>query len=186
MPLPQQQLAFVPVQLRREPALPCSFTDLQSIVQQRQALFNFPCDLTCRGEESDIMGHKHLRPGGAVSRRTATQERHSLRHITILDLDPPAKDRSLRTPEGETLLGRHRNQLVCPLIQRCVVSDEREQNSADCQARRQRRLMSQPPSLGDCCAAPSERLVGKAEARQDNPQKTQCRHVGVGSDLMQK
>ena len=32
--LPQQQLAFVPVELRREPALPCPFHDLQSIVQQ--------------------------------------------------------------------------------------------------------------------------------------------------------
>jgi len=33
MPLPQQQLAFVPVQLRLEPAFPCSFDDLQRIVQ---------------------------------------------------------------------------------------------------------------------------------------------------------
>ena len=64
------------------------------------------------------MGHPRLRPGGAVSGRTAAQERYPLDHIAILDLDPPAIDRSLRTPVGETLLGRHRNQLVCPLIQR--------------------------------------------------------------------
>ena len=100
-----------------EPALPCPFDDLQGIVQQGQGLFNLPCDLTCRGEEGDIIGHPRFRPGGAVSARTAAQQRHSLRHIAIFDLDPAAKDRSQRTPEGETLLGRHRNQLVCPLIQ---------------------------------------------------------------------
>jgi hypothetical protein len=33
MPLPQQQLAFVPVELRCEPAFPCPFDDLQGIVQ---------------------------------------------------------------------------------------------------------------------------------------------------------
>ena len=33
MPLPQQQLAFVPVQLCREPTLPCPFRDLLGIVQ---------------------------------------------------------------------------------------------------------------------------------------------------------
>ena len=76
------------------------------------------------------MGYPHLRPGGAVSRRTAAQERYPLRHIAILDLDPSAIDRSLRTPKGETLLGRHRNQLVCPLTQGCVISDERKQQGA--------------------------------------------------------
>src|ERR1700721_1057545 len=33
MPLPQQQLAFVPVQLRCEPTLSCPFDHLQSLVQ---------------------------------------------------------------------------------------------------------------------------------------------------------
>ena len=62
------------------------------------------------------MGHPRLRPGGPVSRRTAARERHPLRNIAIFDLDPPAVDRSLRTPQGETLLGRHRYQLVRRLI----------------------------------------------------------------------
>src|SRR5438132_986995 len=45
MPLPQQQLAFVPVQLRCELALACSFDDPQPIVQQAQTLFSLTCDL---------------------------------------------------------------------------------------------------------------------------------------------
>ena len=48
MPLPQQQLAFVPIQLRCEPAFACPFDDLQCIVQQGQTFFDFPRDLTCR------------------------------------------------------------------------------------------------------------------------------------------
>ncbi len=40
IPLPQQQPAFVPVQLRCEPALPRPFNDLQCIVQQGQGLFH--------------------------------------------------------------------------------------------------------------------------------------------------
>ncbi len=34
LPLPLQQLAFVPVQLRCEPALPCPFDDLKGIVNK--------------------------------------------------------------------------------------------------------------------------------------------------------
>src|SRR5262245_42305543 len=34
LPLPQQQLAFVPVQLSRQQALPCPFNDLRRIVQE--------------------------------------------------------------------------------------------------------------------------------------------------------
>ena len=64
-----------------------------------------------------MIGHPQLRTGGAERGRTAAQERYPLRHITILDLDPPAIDRTQRAPVRETLLGRHRNQLVCPLIQ---------------------------------------------------------------------
>src|SRR5262249_31281781 len=67
MPLPKEQLALVPVQLCREPALPCSFDDLQSLVQQGQTLFNLPCNLTCPGQEGDMMGHPQLRPSTAVS-----------------------------------------------------------------------------------------------------------------------
>src|SRR6516162_3974968 len=73
MPLPQQQLTFVPVQFSREPALPCPFDDLQSIVRQGQRLFSLPCDLTCLSEEGDVLGHKRLGPGRAVSGRTAPQ-----------------------------------------------------------------------------------------------------------------
>ena len=82
------------------------------------------------------MGHPRLRPGGAESGRTVAQKRHSLRHITIFDLDPAAKDRSLDAPDGETLLGCHRNQLVRTLIQGCVVSAERKQPGTVCQAQR--------------------------------------------------
>ena len=95
------------------------------------------------------MGHPRLGPGGAGSARTAAQERHPLRHITIFDLDPTPTDCSVRTVKGKTLLGRHRSKLVCPLIQGRVVSDERKQPGGDRQAVIQRRNMSQPPSLGD-------------------------------------
>jgi hypothetical protein len=54
IPLLQQQLTFVPIQLPREPALPCPVRDPQSIVQQGQGLFNLPCDLTRPGQESDM------------------------------------------------------------------------------------------------------------------------------------
>ena len=63
------------------------------------------------------MGHPRLRRGGAVSRQTAAQKRYSFGQIAIFGLDPPAIDGSLSTPEGETLLGRHRNELVCPLAE---------------------------------------------------------------------
>src|SRR6266481_4136748 len=63
--------------------------------------------------------------GGAELRRTAAQERYPLRYIANFDLGPAVIDRSRRTPEGETLFRRHRNQPVCQLIRGCVVSDER-------------------------------------------------------------
>src|SRR5262245_22299135 len=153
MPLPQQQLAFVPVQFRRELAFPCSIDDLEGIVQQGQALFNLACDLTRSGQEHEKKGHQRLRPGGSVSSRTAAQERYSLRNIVILNLTPTAKDRFERTPVGETLLGRHGNQLVGLLVQSNFVSEERKRQAAERQARRQRRRMRQPPSLGDCSTA---------------------------------
>src|SRR5271155_3460529 len=101
MSLPQQQPAFMPVELRRRPALPCPFNDLQGIVQEGQSLFNLPCDLTCPGQEGGIMGHPRLRSSGAVSDRTTAQQRYRLRHIAVLDLGPAAIDRSVRAPVGE-------------------------------------------------------------------------------------
>ena len=38
MPLPQQQLTFVPVQLRRQPTLPCPFNDLRTIPSWRSGV----------------------------------------------------------------------------------------------------------------------------------------------------
>src|SRR5216683_1900375 len=116
-----------------------------------------------------MMGHPQLRPGGAVSRRTAAQERYSLCYIAILDLDPAAIDRSLRTPVSETLLGRHPDRLVRPLIQGRILAEKRKQPGADRQARSQRRRMSQPPSLGDCCVGLCQCLVGKAKTEKDDP-----------------
>src|SRR5215831_5187377 len=45
LPLLKQNVAFLSVQLRCEPALPRPFDDLQSIVQQGQTLINLPCNL---------------------------------------------------------------------------------------------------------------------------------------------
>src|SRR5439155_14156843 len=115
-------------------------------------------------------GYQQLRPVGAESRRTAAQQRYPFCHLTILDLDPPPIAGSRRTPVEETLVGRYRNQLFCPLIQRCVVSDERKQSAAYRQAHGQRRRMSQSTILSDGCAAPCQCLVRKAEAEKDNPQ----------------
>ena len=80
------------------------------------------------------MGHPHLRSGGAVSGRTASQERYPFRYIANFELGPPAIDCPLRAPHGKTLLGRHLNQLACPLIQGCVISNNRKQSDADRQA----------------------------------------------------
>src|SRR6516164_2704959 len=79
------------------------------------------------------------------------------------DLDPAAIDLSLRMPVGETLLGRHCNQLVCALIQRTVVSDERKQSRAE----------RQP-------------LVGEAEAEKGIPQIRLCKYVRVNSGMTDK
>src|ERR1700738_3082914 len=118
-----------------------------------------------------MMGHPHLRPGGAVSARTTAQERYPLRHIAILDVDPAAKDRSPRTPEGETLVGRDRNQLIYPLAEGRVISDEQKQQAAPSQTHSQRRRMSQPPSLRDRCVAPCQCPIGKAETEKHDPQE---------------
>src|SRR6516162_4614027 len=99
------------------------------------------------------------------------------------DLDPAAIDLSLRTPVGETLLGRHCNQLVCPVIQRSVVSDERKQSRADRQPTSKGRRMSQPPSLRDVGAPQRQRLVGEAEAEKGIPQIRLCKYVRVNSGM---
>src|SRR5215831_17039828 len=152
MPLPQQQLPLAPVQLRCIPALPCSFDYLQGIVQQIQSLFKLSCDFTCRGQESYIVGPPQFRSSRTISVRTAAQKRYPLRHVTIFHLAPAAEDRSRRTPERETLLGRHGNQPVYPVEEDCVILifAEQEQNGAQRQARCQRQRMNQSLRLSDC------------------------------------
>ena len=132
------------------------------------------------------MGHKHFCPGGAVSGGTVAQERRPLRHITIFDRDPAAKDRSLGVPKREALLGDDRNQLVYPLAEDCVVSHQRQHRGAIRQARGQRRRMSQAPSLSDCRVALCQCLVGKAETENDCPQIRLRDHLGVDSGLIDK
>src|ERR1700726_1622957 len=107
--------------------LPCPVDDLQRFVQLGQGLFDLSRNLTCCREQGDMIGHIQLRPGSAISRRTAAQKRYSLRYIAFFYLDPAAKDRSQCAPEREALLVRYCNQLVCPLTEDCVISIEREQ-----------------------------------------------------------
>lgn len=76
------------------------------------------------------MGHPHLRPGRAVSARPATQQRHSLCHITSFSFCPALVDRSDSTPERQTLLEGYRIHFVRLPLQSCVVSDERKQPAA--------------------------------------------------------
>src|SRR5215472_16251788 len=82
-----------------------------------------------------MIGYPHLRTGIAISCQTAVYERYPFRHIAVVDLNPPAVDRSYRVPPRNTLLDRHCHQLVCPLIQGSVVADEREQHGAELEAR---------------------------------------------------
>jgi hypothetical protein len=69
-----------------------------------------------------MVGHEHLRPGGAVSRRTAAHKRYPLDDIAILGLDPAAIDRTERTPLRESLLGRQRDQVFYKMIQVSVIA----------------------------------------------------------------
>jgi len=71
-----------------------------------------------------MMGHPRLRPGGTVSGQTDSQQRYPLGHITTFASDPTAIDGSLRAPVRQTLLDRHRDQLVCLLLQGCAVFAE--------------------------------------------------------------
>src|SRR6516165_5868518 len=86
LPSPREQPTFVPIELSGQPALPGSFRDLQTIVQQIHGLLNLPCDLARPGQEGDLVGHPRLRPGGAVGRRPVSKERHPLDHIAIFYL----------------------------------------------------------------------------------------------------
>src|SRR5262249_43322674 len=106
-----------------------------------------------------------------VSPHPPAQKSHSVRHIAILGLGPAAIDRPQRTIQGETLLGRHRNQLVCPLTKGYVLSIERNQPGADRQARSQRRRMRPCPSLSDRCVTLCQCLSGVSKTEKCNPQE---------------
>ena len=67
-----------------------------------------------------MIRHIPLRPSRAVSGRTATQQRHSLAHIAIPDLSPPAIDRRLCAPMGEALRCRYR-YVKLPRFRRVVL-----------------------------------------------------------------
>src|ERR1700730_3993191 len=95
-------------------------------------------------------------------------------------------DGSERTPGGDILLGRHRNQLVNPVAQGRVVSDEREQNSAASQGYGQSLRMSQSASLGDCWFALCQCLGWKAETEEVDSQDRLRVYVGVGCGVMDK
>src|SRR2546423_1391111 len=112
------------------------------------------------------MGHKCLRPGDAVSARTAAEEGYALCHLTIFDLGPPEIDRPLPAPVGKTLLGRDRNELSCPLIQGSKVADEQKQPNADRQAACQQSRIGGPPRLGDDFVAQCQRLVREPETKK--------------------
>ena len=87
-------------------------------------------------------------------------------------------------PERESLFGRDGDELRCPLIEGRVVTDQRQQHVSKCKACRQRRWMSQPPRLGNCCIALSHCLIWKAECKQDNLQMRLRQHVKVGPSLV--
>src|SRR5689334_3839393 len=125
------------------------------------------------------MRYEQLCTASAVSVQTFSQQRHSLSYITLFGFDPAAIDLALRTPMGETLLGRHRNQLDHPVVQRCVVSYQRQQPDADGQAAGQRRRMSQPPRLRDVGVAPCQCLVRKAETEEGIPQIRLRKNLGM-------
>ena len=72
----------------------------------------------------------------------------------FVDLNPPAIDGSHRAPQAETLLRCHRNQLVCPLVQGCVISAKRKQPDADRQGSQPETAdepASEPRRLLRCC-----------------------------------
>src|SRR5215470_2516242 len=65
IPLPQHQLALVPIQFRYKPALPDSCGDLQGVVEQRESLLDLSCDLACPSQQGGMIGYARFRTGGA-------------------------------------------------------------------------------------------------------------------------
>src|SRR5215472_5908895 len=182
--LAQQQLALVAIQLRSEPALAGPVDRLQGLVHQGLGLFDLPYDLICPGQQGQQKRRSQRCASGAISDRTVVQQRYPLRHIAIFDPDPPAINASERAPLGETLLGRHCNQLVCPLTEDRVVPEERKQPGGDPQAVSQRRKMSQSASLGERRIVLRQPLVRVAEAKQDYREQSPRRHLRVDADLI--
>src|SRR5215469_3042080 len=130
---------------------------------------DLPRDFTCSRQECGMMRPKHFYSGGAIGGQAAAQERNPFLHITIFNLGPAVTDRSVRAPEGETLLGRDCNHLVYPFAWSCGFSGERK-HGAPAQGHNRRRRMSQPPRLDDGCVAPCHCLLGIAETKQGEPQ----------------
>ena len=130
-----------------------------------------------------MMGHQQFIPVGAIGRRTAAQKRYPLEDIAILGLDPAAIDRSERSPLRESLLGRHRDQVLYKIIQVSVIAGNREPYGTDHQGRSQSRRMSQSPCLGDGCIGPDQCLIRKAETEKNDAQMRLCYHLGVASGL---
>jgi len=126
MPLVQQQLAFAPIQLSREPAFTRDCYHLQSLVQFADGLCDLSCDLARAGQKGESQGRPHLCPGGAIGDRAAAQKRYSLPNIPIFDLGPPPINHSQRTPVRKAVLGCHCNQFLCSLSQRRSVADQRK------------------------------------------------------------
>src|SRR6516162_6170081 len=119
----------------------------------RQRFLSLPCSLACCCQEGSMIGHPLLRTGGAIGGQTAAQKRNPLHQIPFFDFYPATIDPSERLLLRETLLGRERSYLFCPLFEGGVVSDERKNPSADIQTCGQRWLMGQSPRLGDRGAA---------------------------------
>ena len=125
-----------------------------------------------------------LRSGRAKSAGTTAQQWHSLAHFASSGLGPAAIDSSLPTPQREALLGRYDHQLLCPLTQGQVVSEERKQHGAACEAHSQRRRISQAARLGDGLVAFCQRLIRIAETEQENPQEGLRVYVRVTTGVM--
>src|SRR6516164_6805719 len=170
MPLPEQQLAFVPVQLGCKPTFPCSPADLQSLVQQGQCFVILPRDLACPSQQGDKIGQPRLLTGRPVSRQAASELRHPLRHRTIFDLGPATKNCARCSVEGNAVLGGHRNQFVHPLLQGRVTSDKSQRIGADPQAQGQGWRMSQIARRSDGCTPMRQCLLREAETEKDKRQ----------------
>src|SRR5215472_8176141 len=76
MPLPQQQLAFVPIYLCEQLAAPRSARNSESVVLLGIGLLELPRFLVCFSQQYKKIGHPELRPGSAVSGRASLQKRY--------------------------------------------------------------------------------------------------------------